>query len=75
MGSLMVLVVHDGVMHVLLSLVASYASYDHPATSKSSSMCTSSSLHSMYHNDLSVYLFLQFTYDGMTPNPKHPTLE
>lgn len=51
-----------------------WASFIHPIASKSSSMFAPSSSHSSSYHDLSTYLFLQFTQDGMKLNPKHPSL-
>ena len=69
-GSLMVLVLHDGLIHMFLSLVDWCSWYVYLAVRKYSSICapSSSSLSSLH--DLSVYLFLQFTHDGTTSNPK-----
>lgn len=55
-GSSMVLVLLDGSMHVLLSLVAWYAWYVCLATSKSSRIFAPSSSCSSSHHDLSVYM-------------------
>lgn len=73
-GSSIVLVLLDGSIHVFLFLVSWYAWYVRQAARKSSSMCTPSSSRLLSHHDLPVYLFLQFTHDGMTSNPKPPRL-
>jgi len=70
----MVSVLHDDSMHVFLSLVSWYAWYVDPVASKSFSMCTPSSYHSLPCHHLSVYLFLQFTHDETTSNQKPPSL-
>ena len=72
--SSMVLVLKYGSMNVFVSLATWCSLFVYPIASKYSSMCAPSSSHSSSHHDLSVHLFLQFTHDGITWNPKPPSL-